>query len=83
MIGPLLRRNPEKSSEIVDPRATASFLAVTSEENPVLVHVGVEVQSDRKKPGTFFLGDPELNPVGALKGRRFAVMYLDVCEDRR
>ena len=83
MIGLLLRRNPEKSSEIIDPRATASFLAVTSEQNPVLLHVGVEVQNDRKRPGTFFQGDPELNPVATLKGRRFALMYLDVREDRR
>ena len=83
MIGLLLRRNPEKSSEITDPRATASFLAVTSEQNPVLFHVGVEVQDDRKRPGTFFQGDPELNPVAALKGRRFAVTYLDVRDDPR
>lgn len=83
MIGLLLRRNRDKSSEVIDPRATASFLAVTSEENPVQLHVGVEVQNDRKRPGTFFQGDPELNPVADSKGRRFAVMYLDVPEDRR
>jgi hypothetical protein len=83
VVGYLLRRNPEKSSEIIDPRTTASFLAMTSERTPVLLHVGVEVQNDQLEPGSVYEGDPDMNPVGAFKGRRFAVMYLDEIEHDR
>ena len=55
---------------------------VTSEGMPALLNVGVEVQNDQQKPGTFFIGDPELNPADTRKGWRFTLMYFDEREQQ-
>jgi beta-lactamase regulating signal transducer with metallopeptidase domain len=80
--GFLLHRNREQASQVADPKSTASFLVTTSEGTPALLHVGVEVQNTKRKPGEFFVGVHELNPIGPMKGRRFSVMYLNELEQR-
>jgi hypothetical protein len=65
----------EESGNVV-PAATASFLFITREGSPGLIHVGVEVQDDTLKPGGTNSGDLELNPVSFRKGRRFGTTSL-------
>ena len=81
-VGYLLRRERQKPSQVADPSATASFLVVTGERSPALIHVGVETHQARQRPGTFFQGDPDLNPIGSSTGRRFAIMYLGTTDER-
>lgn len=65
---------------VVDPRATASFSALTADRMLVLIHVGVETQIGQRRPGHFFIDDPELDPLADINGRRFNVMYLEKLE---
>ncbi len=60
-----------------DPFATASFLVITREGTPVMVHVGIEVLDDSLKPGGVVGDDTELDPVAFHKGRRFAFSFFE------
>lgn len=61
----------DNQAEVLDPKATATFLFITREGTPGLLFVGVEVQDDSLMPGGRMEGDTELQPIAFRKGRRF------------
>jgi hypothetical protein len=80
VVGPLLHRDPAKPSQVADPQSTATFMAVTTDGLPVILRVGVDVQTTERTAGNFNIRDPEMDPVGKMKGRRFVVMYVGEVE---
>jgi Carboxypeptidase regulatory-like domain len=64
----------------LDRQSKASFLIITREGTPMLLHVGIPVLDDSLKPGGISTGDDELRPIAFRKGRRFAFDYLE-CSD--
>jgi beta-lactamase regulating signal transducer with metallopeptidase domain len=66
----------DRTTGTIDAETTASFLYVTKQGTPGLLHVGVEVQDDTLKPGGPTTGDTELKPVAFRKGRRFGTSTL-------
>ena len=58
----------------------APFFAVTAEETPFILFLGIEVRDDSLKPGGVANGDSELKPVAFRKGRRYGFAFLTKAE---
>ncbi len=70
----LLHVDPQPG--LIEPDAPASFLYITREGSPGLLFVGVEVRNDQLKVGEKLEGDPDLQPIYFMKGRRFSSREL-------
>jgi hypothetical protein len=76
----LVVRDPD--TEERDYRAPGAFLVITEHSTPCVVRLGVEVHNTNMQPGRLIDGDPELNPQGFRKGRRFGLKILKADENQ-
>jgi len=78
--GGLLLHYDEEKGEY-DATANAAFLFITREGATGALFVGVEVLDTNVKLGVPLMGDPNVDPVGFVKGRRFGYKIVEVAEE--